>query len=79
MVRYQAAALLYSADRAAATKVLQAGTMDPNPAVRTLVAELLSREPGLPEAELRRLLRDGIPRVRLLAASGILARPSLPE
>jgi hypothetical protein len=79
VVRYQAAALLYSADRAAATKVLQAGTMDPNPAVRTLVADLLSREPGLPEAELRRLLRDGIPRVRLLAASGILARPSLPE
>lgn len=79
IVRYQAAALLFSVDRAAATKVLQEGTMDPNPAVRTLVADLLSREPGLPVGELRRLLRDGIPRVRLFAASGILSRPAPPD
>lgn len=79
VVRYQAAALLFSADRAAATKVLQAGTMDPNPAVRMLVADLLSREPGLPIMELRRLLRDGIPRVRLFAASAILTRPAPPD
>jgi hypothetical protein len=79
VVRYQAAALLFSADRTAATKVLQAGTMDPNPAVRMLVADLLSREPGVPVAELRRLLRDGIPRVRLFAASAILTRPAPPD
>jgi hypothetical protein len=78
VVRYQAAALLFSADRTAATKVLQAGTMDPNPAVRMLVADLLSREPGVPVAELRRLLRDGIPRVRLFAASAIHTRPAPP-
>ena len=78
VVRYQAAALLFTADRAAATKVLQTGTMDPNPAVRTLVADLVSREPGVPVAELRRLLRDGIPRVRLYAASALLGRQAPP-
>jgi hypothetical protein len=79
VVRYQAAALLYTTDRAAATKVLQAGTMDPNPAVRTLVADLLGREPAVPVPELRRLLRDGIPRVRLSAASALLALPAPPQ
>jgi hypothetical protein len=79
VVRFQAAALLYTADRAAATKVLQEGTQDPNPAVRTLVADLVSSEPTIPLSELRRLLRDGIPRVRLYAASGLLARPGPPE
>jgi hypothetical protein len=79
VVRYQAAALLVSADRQSAMKVLQAGTTDPNPAVRTLVADLLARDPGVPLAEFRRLMRDGIPRVRLLAASAILARPAPPR
>jgi hypothetical protein len=77
-VKYQAAGLLLETDRAAAMKVLHAGTVDPNPAVRMLVADVLATNATVPVAELRRLLRDGIPRVRLFAASGILRRPAPP-
>jgi hypothetical protein len=78
-VKYQAAGLLLGVDRRAAMKVLHAGTVDPNPAVRTLVADVLANDVTVPVAELRRLLRDGIPRVRLLAAAGILRRPPPPR
>ena len=78
-VRYQAAAMLLEVDRPAALKVLQTGTQDPNPAVRTLVADVVTKDPGTPVAELRRLLRDGVPRVRLSAAAAILRRPSPPH
>jgi hypothetical protein len=78
VVRYQAAALVAPVDRIAANTVLQPGTLDPNPAVRTLVADLITKDPGTPVAELRRLLRDGIPRVRFLAAAAILERPAPP-
>ena len=61
-MRYQAAAMLLEVDRPAAVKVLQTGTQDPNTAVRTLVADVVTRNPGTPVAELRRLLRDGVPR-----------------
>ena len=59
-------------------KVLQTGTQDPNVAVRTLVADVVTGNPGTPVAELRRLLRDGVPRVRLFAAAAILRRPAPP-
>jgi HEAT repeats len=78
-VRYQAAAMLAEVDRPAALKVLQTGTQDPNTAVRTLVADVVTRDPGTPIAELRRLLRDGVPRVRLSAAAAILRRPAPPR
>jgi hypothetical protein len=78
VVRYQAAALVAPVDRVAATTVLQPGTLDPNPAIRGLVADLLAKDPGTPVAELRRLLRDGIPRVRFFAAAAILKRPLPP-
>ncbi len=78
-VRYQAAGLLLEADRPAALKVLQAGTQDPNPVVRTLVADVVAKDPGATVAELRRLLRDGVPRVRLSAAAAILRRPAPPR
>jgi hypothetical protein len=77
-VRYQAAGMLLEVDRPAAVKVLQTGTQDPNPAVRTLVADVVTKDPGTPTAELRRLLRDGVPRVRLSAAAAILRRPAPP-
>jgi hypothetical protein len=78
VVRYQAAALVAPVDRVAATTVLQPGTLDPNPAIRGLVADLMTKDPGTPVAELRRLLRDGIPRVRFFAAAAILKRPIPP-
>jgi len=78
-VRYQAAGMLLDVDRPAAMKVLQTGTQDPNPVVRTLVAEVLTKDAGTPVAELRRLLRDGVPRVRLSAAAAILRRPAPPR
>jgi HEAT repeat protein len=78
-VRYQAAAMLLEVDRPAALKVLQTGTQDPNPAVRTLVADVVTKDPGTPVAELRRLLRDGVPRVRLSAAAAILRHPAPPQ
>ena len=78
-VRYQAAAMLIDVDRPAAVKVLQTGTQDPNTAVRTLVADVVTKDPGTPVAELRRLLRDGVPRVRLYAAAAILRHPAPPR
>jgi len=78
-VRYQAAAMLLDVDRPAAVKVLQTGTQDPNTAVRTLVADVVTKDPGTPVAELRRLLRDGVPRVRLSAAAAILRHPAPPQ
>jgi hypothetical protein len=78
-VRYQAAAMLRDVDGPASLKVLQAGTMDPNPAVRTLVADVVTKDPATPLAELRRLLRDGVPRVRLSAAAAIVLRPVPPR
>lgn len=78
-VKYQAAGLLLATDRDAAMKVLHAGTVDPNPAVRMLVADVLSSDDSVPVAELRRLLGDGIPRVRLFAAAAIVRRPALPR
>jgi HEAT repeat protein len=78
-VKYQAAAALLAVDRPVAMKVLQAGTTDPNPAVRTLVADALAKDPSVPVSELRRLLRDGVPRVRLFVASAILRRPPPPR
>jgi hypothetical protein len=78
-VRYQAAAMLLDLDRATAVKVLQTGTQDPNPAVRTLVADIVTKDPRTPIAELRRLLRDGVGRVRLSAAAAILRRPAPPK
>ena len=78
-VRYQAAGLIMEVDRPAATKVLQTGTQDPNPVVRTLVADVIGKDPRTPVAELRRLLRDGVPRVRLSAAAAILRRPAAPK
>ena len=45
-VRYQAAAMLLEVDRPAALKVIQTGTQDPNPAVRTLVADVVTKDPG---------------------------------
>ncbi len=78
-VRYQAAGLLLEVDRPAAMKVLQTGTQDPNPVVRTLVADVLTKDPGMPVAELRRLLRDGVPRVRLSASAAILRHPAPPR
>ncbi len=77
-VRYQAASMLLDTDRTAALKPLQAGTQDPNPAVRTLVADVITKDPATPVAELRRLLRDGIGRVRLVAAAAILRRAAPP-
>jgi hypothetical protein len=77
-VRYQAAGMLLDTDRPAAVKTLQAGTQDPNPAVRSLVADVITKDPGTPVAELRRLLRDGVGRVRLAAAAAILRRPAPP-
>jgi hypothetical protein len=77
-VRFQAAALLLDTDRPAAVKVLQAGTLDPNPAVRMLVADVVTHDQATPVAELRRLLRDGVGRVRLAAAAAILRRPAPP-
>lgn len=79
VVRSQAAAMLRDVDGPASLKVLQAGTMDPNPAVRTLVADVVTKDPATPVAELRRLLRDGVPRVRLLAAAAIVRRPPPPR
>ena len=78
-VRYQAAGMLADVDRPAAVKVLQAGTQDPNLAVRTLVADVVTKDPATPVAELRRLLHDGAPRVRLAAAAAILRRPAPPR
>ncbi len=78
-VRYQAAAMLIDVDRPAAVKVLQTGTQDPNTAVRTLVADVVTKDPGTPVAELRRLLRDGVPRVRLYASAAILRHPAPPR
>jgi hypothetical protein len=78
-VRYQAASLLLEADRPAAVKVLQTGTQDPNPVVRTLVADVIGKDPATPVAELRRLLRDGVPRVRLSAAAALLRRRAPPR
>jgi HEAT repeat protein len=78
-VKYQAAAALLAVDRPAAMKVLQAGTTDPNPAIRSLVADALTKDPSVPVSELRRLLRDGVPRVRLFATSAILRRPPPPR
>jgi hypothetical protein len=77
-VKYQAAGLLLAVDREAAMKTLHAGTVDPNPAVRMLVADVLAGHDSVPIAELRRLLRDGIPRVRLFAASAIVRRTATP-
>jgi hypothetical protein len=77
-VKYQAAGLLLAVDRATAMKTLQAGTVDPNPAVRMLVADVLGSDGSVPIAELRRLLRDGIPRVRLFAASALVRRAAAP-
>jgi HEAT repeat protein len=78
-VRYQAAGMLADVDRPAAVKVLQAGTQDPNLAVRALVADVVTKDPATPVAELRRLLHDGAPRVRLAAAAAILRRPAPPR
>jgi hypothetical protein len=78
-VKYPAAAALLEVDRPAAMKVLQAGTTDQNPAVRTLVADALTKDPSVPVSELRRLLRDGVPRVRLYTASALLRRPAPPR
>jgi hypothetical protein len=75
VIGYQAAAMLLDVDRPAALKRLQAGTQDPNPAVRTLVADIVTKDPATPVSELRRLLRDGVGRVRLAAAAAILRRP----
>jgi hypothetical protein len=46
--------------------------------VRSLVADVITKDPGTPVAELRRLLRDGIGRVRLSAAAAIVRRRSPP-
>jgi hypothetical protein len=46
--------------------------------VRSLVADVITKDPGTPVAELRRLLRDGVGRVRLAAAAAILRRPAPP-
>ncbi|MEO5820921.1 MAG: HEAT repeat domain-containing protein, partial [Vicinamibacteraceae bacterium] len=78
-VRYQAAAMLLDIDRPAALKVLQAGTQDPNPAVRTMVADIVTNDPSTPAAELRRLLRDGVPRVRLSTSAAIVRRYAQPR
>ena len=62
------------ADRAAA--VSPDFTLDGD--TRPLVADIVTKDPGTPVGELRRLLRDGVPRVRLFAAAAILTRPTLP-
>lgn len=74
LTRFRAAELLLAADRGAALQVLTAGTTDPNFAVRAEVARILTEDPAVAIAELRRLLHDGAPQVRLAAARTLLAR-----
>ena len=74
LTRFQAAELLLASDRPAALKVLTAGTTDPNFAIRGEVARILTADAKTPVSELRRLLRDGAPQVRVLAARAILER-----
>lgn len=74
LVRFHAAELLLDTDRDAALAVLLKGTVDPNPAVRIEVARILTADERLDTAQLRRLLRDGIDRVRLQASAALLRR-----
>ena len=78
LTRFQAAELLLTVDRPAALKVLTAGTTDPNFAIRGEVARILTTDEKTPVSELRRLLRDGAPQVRVLAARAILERDADP-
>jgi HEAT repeat protein len=74
LTRFQAAELLLDTDRPAALKVLTAGTTDPNFAIRGEVARILTADDKTPVSELRRLLRDGAPQVRVQVARAILER-----
>ena len=74
LTRFKAAEMLLTIDRAAALKVLTPATTDPNFAIRTEVARILTEDPAIETPELRRLLRDGAPHVRLSAARVLLAR-----
>jgi HEAT repeat protein len=68
LTRFKAAELLLATDRPAALKVLTPATTDANFAIRTEVARILTADPAVETPELRRLLRDGAPHVRLSAA-----------
>lgn len=74
LTRFKAAEMLLTVDRSAALKVLNPATTDPNFAIRTEVARILTEDPSTSPAELRRLLRDGAPHVRLSASKALLAR-----
>jgi HEAT repeat protein len=71
-----AAELLLPVDRTAAMAVLTPATVDPNPAVRTEVARVMSADPKRDRTYLRAFLNDSAPRVRLLAATGIVSSPA---
>jgi HEAT repeat protein len=72
--RFQAAELLLPVDWKAAADVLTKGLTDPNPAVRSESARILSAEKQTPPTLLRQMLRDSAPRVRLLGARALLER-----
>jgi hypothetical protein len=74
LIRFRAAELLLDVDRPAASKVLTAGTTDPNVAIRGEVARIMAADPQTAVSELRRILRDGAPLVRLQAAHALLER-----
>ena len=66
--------MLLATDRVAALKVLTPATTDPNFAIRAEVARILTADPAVEIRELRRLLRDGAPHVRLAAARALLTK-----
>jgi HEAT repeat protein len=74
LTRFKAAELLLPVDRTAALKVLTPATTDPNFAIRTEAARILTADPAIESPELRRLLRDGAPHVRLSAARALADR-----
>jgi len=71
LFRLQAAALLLTAERPAALRVLREGVADPNPTVRLEAARILASEAEPDLALLRPLLRDLSPWVRLEAAAAL--------
>jgi HEAT repeat protein len=74
LTRFKAAEMLLATDRVAALRVLTPATTDPNFAIRTEVARILTEDPAVEIRELRRLLRDGAPHVRLAAARALLTK-----
>jgi HEAT repeat protein len=69
-----AAELMLSLDAAAANKVLERMTEDPNPSIRARVAKVAARHPAVAPALIRRMLSDPAPIVRLYGAEAALRR-----